>query len=147
MRELLTEIDIDASPETVWNVLSDFGSYPEWNPYVRSIKGKMENGERLDIFLKPPNSKGWAIKPTVQVASRNHEFRWLGHMAGVRFLFNGEHYFRLDRLSEKKTRLSHGEVFSGIMVPMLWKSLNSNTRAGFRKFNQAIKERSERIAG
>ena len=147
MRELLTEIDIDASPETVWNVLSDFNSYPEWNPFIRSMKGKMQKGERLEAFLKPPKGKGMRIRPTVQEAIKDREFRWLGHLAGVNFLFNGEHYFKLDRISENRTRLSHGEIFSGILVPMLWKSLNTDTRDGFLKFNDAIKERSEQTAG
>jgi len=146
MRELLTEIDIDASPEAIWRVLSDFGSYPEWNPFMRRMKGKMKKGEKLEAFLKPPKGKGMTIKPTVMEVVEGREFRWLGHLAGVNFLFNGEHYFKLKRLSDDRTRLSHGEVFSGIMVPMLWKNLNSDTRAGFLKFNQAIKDRSERLA-
>jgi hypothetical protein len=147
MRELLTEIDIEASPETVWSVLSDFRSYPEWNPFMRRMKGKMQRGERLETFLKPPKGKGMTIKPTVKEVIKEKEFRWLGHLAGVNFLFNGEHYFKLQRISDKRTRLSHGEVFSGILVPMLWKNLNSDTREGFLKFNEAIKARSERIAG
>jgi hypothetical protein len=35
---------IDASPATVWSVLIDFASYPEWNPFHR----KVEVVEQLD---------------------------------------------------------------------------------------------------
>jgi hypothetical protein len=146
MRELLTEIDIEASPDIVWKVLSDFDSYPEWNPFMRRMKGKMVKGERLKAFLKPPKGKGMNISPTVKEVVEGKEFRWLGHLAGVNFLFNGEHYFLLEKTSRNRTRLSHGERFSGILVPMLWNNLNSDTREGFLKFNEAIKERSEKIA-
>ncbi len=30
MKQIHTEIEIDATPEEVWGVLTDFGRYPEW---------------------------------------------------------------------------------------------------------------------
>jgi uncharacterized protein YndB with AHSA1/START domain len=32
MRELRDEIEIEATPERVWEILTDFAAYPEWNP-------------------------------------------------------------------------------------------------------------------
>jgi uncharacterized protein YndB with AHSA1/START domain len=32
--QLDSSIDIDARPERVWEVLTDFGGYPEWNPLM-----------------------------------------------------------------------------------------------------------------
>ena len=39
MKELHSEIEIDASAERVWGILTDFASYPEWNPFIRRISG------------------------------------------------------------------------------------------------------------
>ena len=44
MKELHSEIVIDASPERVWDVLTDFASYPQWNPFIRRISGELEVG-------------------------------------------------------------------------------------------------------
>jgi Polyketide cyclase / dehydrase and lipid transport len=33
-KQLDSSIDIDAGPERVWEVLTDFGAYPEWNPFM-----------------------------------------------------------------------------------------------------------------
>ncbi|MBI4544746.1 MAG: SRPBCC family protein [Gemmatimonadetes bacterium] len=44
MKELYAEIDIEASAERVWQVLTDFAAYPEWNPFMRSISGTLEQG-------------------------------------------------------------------------------------------------------
>ena len=35
-----TTIDIDAGPHAVWDVLTDFPAYPEWNPFMASIDGE-----------------------------------------------------------------------------------------------------------
>src|SRR4051812_1368512 len=32
MKELASMVEIDAAPPTVWDVLTDFASYGEWNP-------------------------------------------------------------------------------------------------------------------
>ena len=32
MHQIVTEIDIAASPERVWSILMDFSAYPQWNP-------------------------------------------------------------------------------------------------------------------
>jgi uncharacterized protein YndB with AHSA1/START domain len=34
MKELRTEIEIQATPDKVWQVLTSLDKYPEWNPLV-----------------------------------------------------------------------------------------------------------------
>ncbi len=51
--QLRTEIEIAASPERVWQALLDFARYPEWNPYVKAVEGKLGVGERLTLTLTP----------------------------------------------------------------------------------------------
>jgi uncharacterized protein YndB with AHSA1/START domain len=48
MKELRTEIEIAAPPERVWAVLADFDSYPEWNPFIRRIRGQPAAGSKLE---------------------------------------------------------------------------------------------------
>ena len=37
MRQISTEIEINAPVETVWSILTDFDKYPDWNPFVKSV--------------------------------------------------------------------------------------------------------------
>ena len=37
MKEIKTEIIINSKPEKVWNILTNFEKYPEWNPFIKSI--------------------------------------------------------------------------------------------------------------
>jgi hypothetical protein len=45
MAEIEKVIEIDAPPADVWRVLLDFDAYGEWNPFIRSISGRVEPGE------------------------------------------------------------------------------------------------------
>src|SRR4029450_13975460 len=51
MRTISATIDIDAPPERVWEVLVDFSAYPEWNPFMREVRGRAEAGARLGVRL------------------------------------------------------------------------------------------------
>ncbi|WP_083862001.1 SRPBCC family protein [Halogeometricum pallidum] len=44
MREIQTEIEIDAPPETVWEQLTDFASYEQWNPHISRVSGELREG-------------------------------------------------------------------------------------------------------
>jgi uncharacterized protein YndB with AHSA1/START domain len=38
-RQLKAEIEIQAPAERVWAVLTDFGAYHEWNPFIYQAAG------------------------------------------------------------------------------------------------------------
>lgn len=136
-----TTIDIQASPDAVWEVLTDFAAYRDWNPFMKRIEGVPEVGTKLVVHMSPPGGRGITFKPTVLAASPGRELRWLGKL-GVRGLFDGEHSFILTANADGTTQLSHGERFTGILVP-LFKSTLNNSRAGFEAFNSALKQRVE----
>jgi hypothetical protein len=48
--------------------------------------------------------------------------------------------------TETGTRLVHAEEFTGLLVPVLAKTLDKKTRAGFEAMNVAMKERIEETA-
>lgn len=142
MREINTEITIDAPVETVWDILMDFPEYSNWNPFISQISGVPEVGEKLEVFIQPPESKGWSFRPRVLVAEPEEEFRWRGRIL-FPGIFDGEHIFQLNPVSEEVTRFIHREKISGLLVPILWKSLDTNTRRGFREMNTALKAKAE----
>lgn len=145
MHEIHTEIEIQASAARVWDVLTDFGSHPQWNPFVRSITGQPRKGERLVVNIKPEGGKGMTFKPTVLVAQPERELRWLGKFL-IPGLFDGEHYFQLEPIGADRTKFVHGEKFSGLLVSMAKASLDGGTRAGFVAMNEALKARAEGTA-
>ncbi|MFE9689150.1 SRPBCC family protein [Micromonospora sp. NPDC005806] len=141
MRTITTEIEIEAAPAAVWEVLIDVAAYPEWNPFLREATGRLAVGERLNFRAYPPGSSPISLKPRVLAKTPPHELRWIGRllMPGV---FDGEHIFTLTATSDGRTRLVQAERFTGILVPFTGKLLN-NTQAGFVALNEALKKRVE----
>ena len=141
MRELRAKIEIDAPPERVWQVLTDFAAYPEWNPFIRSIEGEPEVGSRLKVRIEPPGGRGMTFRPTVQAAEPGRELRWLGRLF-LPGLVDGEHRLALEPLQGGRSRFIQGERFSGLLVGLLTRTLTATER-GFQQMNEALKRRVE----
>lgn len=144
MKELTTTIDIEASPQTIWQILTDFSAFEQWNPFIQSISGRMVQGTKLEVHIQPPGGQGITFKPTVLVAEPEQELAWLGHFL-IPGLFDGEHRFRLEPLGDNRTRFTQSEQFGGLLVPLLAKDLDTKVRQGFEVMNQALKTRAESL--
>ncbi|SFR33524.1 SRPBCC domain-containing protein [Halogeometricum limi] len=142
MREIRTTVEIAAPPEAVWDVLTDFDRYPEWNPFLR-IAGKPNVGSHPHVRLSPPNGRETGFRPEIVVADANRELRWLGHLF-VPGLFDGEHRFVLESLDGgERTRFVHAETFTGVLAGPVLRFVGDDTEAGFVAMNEALKRRVE----
>ncbi len=141
--QLHTDIEIDAQPQTVWELLTDLDRYPEWNPFIVSAEGRVEVGQRLQNRLQPPGGRAMTFKPTVTAVEPTKTLEWLGRL-GVPGLFDGRHRFELQATAAGGTHLSHTEQFSGLLVRFMRTSLDTQTRQGFEAMNRALKEQAEK---
>lgn len=145
MKELYTEIGIDAPTEHVWDVLVDFDRYPEWNPFIVEVQGDAHPGARLRVTLAPPGGRAVTVAPTVTEVAGPRNLQWLGRF-GFPGLFDARHRFELHTSSDG-TRLVQREVFTGVLVPLFARTLDRNTAEGFAAMNTALKRRAEQTVG
>ena len=141
-KELYTEILIHASAEKVWNILTDFSNYPNWNPFIRSIAGELAEGYTISVNLQPPGGSAMKFTPVVLKVEKNKEFRWLGKLF-FSGLFDGEHIFELKDNNDGTVTFVHHEQFKGILVRLLKNMLDTKTKQGFELMNQKLKELAE----
>ena len=141
MRVLEKTIGIDATPDQVWAVLTDFDHYGDWTPFVTSISGPLETGARLAVVLAPPGGRAITMKPTVRAAEASRRFAWLGHL-GVPGIFDGAHEFLIEPGAGGTTVFTQRETFRGALVPFVGGVLKK-TEAGFELMNRALKDRAE----
>jgi hypothetical protein len=140
--QLQTEIEIQAAPDRVWRILTDFAAYPEWNPFIRFVRGVPQQGTRLEVRIQPSGTKGMTFRPSVLVADAGRELRWCGRLL-LPGVFDGEHCFLIEVISGEKVRFQQSEQFSGVLVPIFRASLDRDTKRGFEEMNLALKALAE----
>ena len=140
-RRVETSIEIAAAPDRIWQILTDFPHMPEWNPFIRSIVGSPARGSRLSVEIALPGKGRMRFKPVVLAAIPGVELRWLARLP-VRGVFDGEHYFLLEPAGEGRTRLIHGERFSGLLVAIMGGTIAA-AEDGYNAMNVALKRQAE----
>ncbi len=143
-KEIKTEIEIRANAASIWKVLSDFKNYEKWNPFIVSIQGEQKNGSRIRVKIKQPGGNTMKMKPEILAFNPPSEFRWKGQLffAG---LFDGEHIFEIFENPDGSCRFVQREKFSGILIPLFRKMLDTRTIEGFKLMNKALKTQAEQL--
>lgn len=139
-KEIKTSIVIDAQPEIIWKVLTDFPSYEQWNLFLTSVEGDFIVGNKVKI-----TAGGMKFKPKVLAYEENVEIRWKGKFL-FKGLFDGEHSFVIVDNGEGTSTFKQEEIFSGILVGLFKKKIEGSTKDGFNEMNLKLKELSEELS-
>ena len=142
MKNIETDIIINASKEKVWSILSNFNNYKTWNPFIRNSEGEMKLGGKLVNTIYIDEKKN-VFNPTILEVTPNKSFHWLGSLLFKGF-FSGRHYFEIKEISENKVKLIHGEDFTGMINGMVFNKISESTKAGFVLMNEALKIECEK---
>lgn len=138
MRELKTVIQIAAPIDQVWQVLTDFNNWQEWNPMVNQVSGNAVVGSRLNITMCGAEGKD-AMKYQATILETNppNSLRWRATMLGG-LMFTNDRVFELKE-ENGVTELVNKEAFSGYMVPLFWGKMQPYVVPMLEKMNQALK--------
>jgi hypothetical protein len=143
MRELQRAIEIDAPAATVWGILVDFESYPDWNPLIRHVRGQLREGGKLDVRAELPGGVRLRFRPTVLTVEPGRELRWIGRLPVPRLL-ESVHRFAVEEQRNGRCRFDQAEWFNGLLVQAC-SGLLDRSALGFERMNAALKTRAERL--
>lgn len=138
--EVHTCTAIDAPAFSVWNLLVDFASYSRWNPFIRRIKGELRQGSMLDMDIML-DGKAVAVNPTVAGVEMERQILWEGRIGS---LFASEHRLAIEPLTHDRVTLFQSERFSGPVVSLVARKLDTVLRKGFEEMNSALKQMAEK---
>ncbi|MEZ4869739.1 MAG: SRPBCC domain-containing protein [Caldilineaceae bacterium] len=138
MKEFSATTTIHASPETIWAILTDAPSYPEWDPYAERIEGRIAAGETIKAYTKLSLGRAFPVKVTEFVPGQR--MTWSGGMPLG--LFKGIRTFVLAPQANGAVQFTVRELFSGPLLPLIGRSLPDMTEP-FAKFAAGLKARAE----
>ena len=115
--ECRVTINIHATPEKLWTLLTNAADFPRWNSTVTSIKGSIAQGQKLELRV-PISDRTFSPKVTELVPAKRMVWR-----DGMAPMFKGERTFTLTPRADGTTDFEMVEVFSGVMLPMIKGSL------------------------
>lgn len=138
-KSISTEIIINAPADKVWEELTDFNSYPEWNPFIRKVTGEIKKGNQIEVTFQTGEEKPMVFTPDIIQLEKNKLLQWEGKLF-LPGIFTGRHTFELTSIEANKTKLIQKDDFYGVIVPFF---NFESTVHGFESMNKAFKERVE----
>ena len=132
------EIDIAAPAEVVWEVLTDFDRWQEWNPEVKSMsyKGPLAPGAMFRWKAGPGT-----IVSTVEELDRPRYIRWRGRTLSIAAV----HEWRFEG-RDGGTHVETDESFSGTLARLLRGSLQKQLDRALEDGLEHLKREAERRA-
>ncbi len=130
------EIEVAASVETVWRVLTEIAGWPTWNPDVTSAT--------LDGSLAPGTKFSWKAGPgtitsTLQSVEPPHRIAWTGATFGIKAI-------HVHQLEEQigRTLVRSEESWDGLFVRLLRGSMTKTLQKAIDSGLRHLKIEAER---
>ncbi len=134
--ECAIAIDINAPIDKVWSLLSNAQQLPRWNSTITSVEGEIALGNNLKLRV-PASDR--TFTPKVIELDAPHRMVWSDGFAPM---FRGVRSFTLNE-TPTGTRFEMREVFSGLMLPLIRKSL-PDFGPPFEQYASDLKRAAER---
>ena len=143
MKTIRTQIEIEASPKKIWDILTDTSAYSEWHPNIWSIDGKFQHGQRLTFHMQT-DAKHRDVKRNVAMgyvkSPQQMDWREGWKVPG---LLQSKCTLRIEPTDNTHSQLTQEMSYSGLLLPLLSKRLEKKARQEFQTMERALKGRAE----
>ncbi len=134
-------IGIEAPADVVWEILADIPGWESWNPLYPKAAGVLRIGDALDLTVAIPGEPHRAIRPVIVDWVPRDQIHWQLSMMGG--LVRSVRYLELEVLGESNVIFSNGEIFAGLLGPMIANSKRRAIRKGFAALGEALAAKAE----
>jgi hypothetical protein len=136
------EIEIDATPDEVWEIITDLDSYPQWHPAVAHTSGQLHVGARQREVVRAGNGRHLTFRPVLTVVTPGRQLTRRGRLLAPG-IFTGVHTYFIEPTGADRVRVVQTERLTGILVPLLRRRLDTETRTQFRAALAGLAHRVE----
>jgi hypothetical protein len=140
--EVEHRIDIAASPETVWRLLTDLERYSDWNDYSPRVEGVLEVGQVVTVEAHLGDEVR-LVDNLVTVVDAPRTLCWQSQN-WYASLARGTRCRYLEPLPNGKLRLRHHELMEGPLAGLIERLYRQRIEAGLKLADEALAEAAER---
>lgn len=135
-------IGIQAPAEAVWALVADVDSWPQWSGLYSEAKGVVRIGEKHEVVVNLRGQKPVRVISTVIDWVPNEQLHLDIRLLGG--LVRSVRYFEIEHLTATACIFANGEMFGGLLGPMIARRLRGPIREGFADMGVAAKALAER---
>ncbi len=144
--KVATEILLQAPPEKIWKILVDFSAYPEWNRFLKAVRGNVVPDAQIEIDLQYYGKKVEKKTGTVTALIAPKYFSWTwNHAFGAWFLAS-EHVLRLKDKEDGRSVFFQEYYITGLGLKFRRRDMEHTARLSMDKLNDDLKDRVEQPA-
>ena len=134
---------IRAQPATVWQVVVDFPTYGDWNPFVTKCSAELQPGTPIvmQVDMGP-----FELEQTEQVTQVEHEKLFEYRMRPVgRWLYSKRQH-HVEALDAEESRYTSYFELRGWLSPVVTLFMGFFLWRGFRRMTNAVQSRAEALS-
>lgn len=136
-------IGVQAPAEVVWEVVSDFESWKDWNPLHRKAEGQLKIGTILTLEQHLPGEPPRVIQPIVQDWVPYEQLHWRSSRLGG--FVTAIRYLEIESMGDTNSTFSNGELFMGLLLRFVGREERRKLKAAFTEMGEAVRDRAEAI--
>jgi len=143
MKELRTEITLEAPVNRIWELLADLKLYPQWNPLFERATGHMNVGEQLELVVHLPEVAPFIVTPKILSVDNQSGFCWK-HTVWCAGFFTWKYCVELETLAPDRLKFIQRSRFGGILGPLFNLGMKASVFDGLIKMNEAMRRWGEK---
>jgi hypothetical protein len=134
---------VQAPAEILWEVISDFETWSEWNPVHPRIEAALRIGTAVKVELVTDGAPPTTIEAVVQDWVPYEQLHW--RTKRLRGFVTAIRYLEIEKMSDVGSTFSNGELFTGPLVRLVSRGERRRLRAAYTRMGEAVKDRAEAL--
>jgi hypothetical protein len=137
-------IGVQAPAEILWEVISDFAAWGDWNPVHPRIQGDLRIGTPLNVeVVLGDDAPAKTVEAVVQDWVPYEQLHW--RTKRLRGFVTAIRYLEIEKMGPANATFSNGELFVGALVRLVSRDERRRLRAAYTRMGEAVRERAEAL--
>lgn len=136
-------IGIQAPAELIWELISDFSTWEQWNPVHPRAEGQLKIGMSLSVHQALPGEPVRVIQPVVQDWVPYEQLHWRSTRLGG--FVTAIRYIEIESMGPGSSTFSNGELFMGLLVRWVSREDRRKLKAAYTQMGEALRDHAEAL--